>query len=149
MTNPITSQDKLSTEQIAQEISILMPLIARRVLFEFFQSVNISQSQLLTIMAVYDTGKCRLSEVSERMKVSNPTASGLVDRLVQNDYLTREADPVDRRAVNLSLTSKGEALAFKFRSTVKDKWHHILLELPETDQKDFIRILKVIKEKVS
>ncbi len=144
-----TTPNTQETNRIAGEIAVLMPLIARKVLFDFFQSVDISQSQLLTVVAVHDMGECRLSDLSQKMGISNPTASGLVDRLVQNGYMKREADPDDRRAVVLSVTDKGTKLTQKLRESTQQKWNNILTEIPQADQRDFIRILKVIKEKVS
>ena len=87
------------TEEIAKKISIIMPAIARRIILEFFQEVDISQSQLLAIMAIYEDEPCRLSDLSQRMQISDPTASGLVDRLAKNDYVLREQDPEDKRKI--------------------------------------------------
>lgn len=135
------------TAKIAEEISILMPVIARRILLEFFQSVDISQSQLLMIMAIYD-GKqpCRLSELSQAMRISDPTASGLVDRLAKAKYVSRTQDPEDRRALNIELTKKGNDLAKKFRTSVQNKWKEILVEIPSKDQESFIRIMRDIRK---
>ncbi|MGE0267593.1 MAG: MarR family winged helix-turn-helix transcriptional regulator [Candidatus Omnitrophota bacterium] len=137
------------TSDIASEISIIMPLIGRRILLDFFQSVDISQSQLLTIMAVHSKGTCRLSELSRAMEISNPTASGIVDRLVQNNYVIRTLDVNDRRAVCISLSAKGAQIAKKFQRTVQKKWYSILIELRQKDQDDFIRILRDIKERIT
>ena len=139
----------VDTNQIAEDISILMPAIARRILLKFFQSVEISQSQLLMIMSIYAKGTCRLSELSQEMEISNPTASGLVERLVQNEYVKRSADPNDRRAVCISLTKKGLQIANKFRQTIKKKWYDILITLPKKDQEDYIRIMREIGKKIS
>jgi len=137
------------TEEIAKEISMLMPAIARRILLEFFQEVDISQSQLLTIMAIYEKKTCRLSELSTKMGISDPTASGLVDRLSKARYVNREQDPDDRRAVCIALTNKGVHLAKKFRSAVSDRWVEILQQISKRDREEFIRILREIRSKVS
>lgn len=135
-------------EEIAKEISILMPAIARRILLEFFQLVDISQSQLLTIMAIYEKEPCRLSDLSMQMRISDPTASGLVDRLAKGGYINREQDRDDRRAISIILTVKGKNLAKKFRGMVKERWLDILKEIPKKDSEDFIRILREIRSKI-
>lgn len=43
-------------------------------------------------------------ELADHLRVSTPTISGLVDRLVGKDLLSRDPDPQDRRRVLLSLT---------------------------------------------
>lgn len=147
--NPGVELVMTKTADIAAEISIIMPHIGRRILLDFFQSVDISQSQLLMIMAIYSKGKCRLSDLSREMEVSNPTASGIVDRLVQNNYVTRTLDLRDRRAVSIALSVKGIQIAKRFQKTAQKKWHSILVELRQKDQNDFIRILRAIKERIS
>lgn len=135
--------------EIAAEIPEIMPLIARKVLLDFFNSVDISQSQLLMIMAIKSRQPCRLSDLSREMDISNPTASGLVDRLVQHELVQRTADPNDRRAVCISLTSTGERLVAKFRHHTKEKWQEILHHMTRRDQNDFIRILRDIRQQVA
>jgi len=137
------------TADIAAEISIIMPHIGRRILLDFFQSVDISQSQLLMIMAIYSKGQCRLSDLSREMEISNPTASGIVDRLVQNNYATRTLDLKDRRAVSIALSAKGVQVAKRFQRMAQKKWQSVLVELRQEDQNDFIRILRAIKERIS
>lgn len=138
-----------SMNDIAEELPEIMPVIARKVLLDFFQSVDISQSQLLMMMAIKAKQPCRLSELSQEMHISNPTASGLVDRLVQNGLVERAPDPQDRRAVCISLTPSGEKLVVKFRHHSKEKWQEILTNMTLQDQNDFIRILRDIRKQVS
>jgi len=46
-------------------------------------------------------------ELGERLGVSAPTASGLVDRLVEKGLITRADDPDDRRVRRLHPTAEG------------------------------------------
>lgn len=138
-----------SINEIAEELPEIMPVIARKVLLDFFQTVNISQSQLLMLMAVKAKQPCRLSELSQEMDISNPTASGLVDRLVQHGLVERASDPRDRRAVCISLSDRGEKLVMKFRHHSKERWQEILTNMTRQDQNDFIRILRDIRKQVS
>jgi DNA-binding MarR family transcriptional regulator len=46
-------------------------------------------------------------ELGERMQISAPTASGLIDRLVEKGLVTRFDDPGDRRVRRLRPTSDG------------------------------------------
>lgn len=46
-------------------------------------------------------------ELGDRLGVSAPTASGLVDRLVEKGWLARTDDPDDRRVRRLHVTSDG------------------------------------------
>lgn len=135
----------MKIEQIAQEISVLMPIIARRVLLGFFRDVDISQPQLFTLMAINELETCRLSQLVTIMQVKAPTVTGLVDRLEQNGLARRKPDTADRRVINVRLTPKGTRLAVKFRRAIKARWQEILQEIPSQDAKQLIQILRKIK----
>ena len=132
-------------DQIAGEVSVLMPMIARRVLLGFFQMVNITQAQIFTIMTLTEKSPVRLSELSKRMNISGPTVTGLVDRLERSGLVKRIPDKGDRRAINVDLTTKGKNIARKLRSTLKRKWKGLLITLPKKDQENYARILRKIQ----
>lgn len=132
-------------DQIAGEVSVLMPMIARRVLFEFFQSVKITQTQIFTIMTLTEKAPVRLSELSKRMNISAPTVTGIVDRLEKLGYVKRIPDGKDRRAINVGLTGKGKNIAKKLKATLKRKWKGLLIKLPKRDQEHYGRILRNIQ----
>jgi DNA-binding MarR family transcriptional regulator len=58
------------------------------------------------------------SQVIRELGVSKQAASQLVDTLVVRGYLTRQADPSDRRKMNLQLTDRGRAAAAAVRAGV-------------------------------
>jgi DNA-binding MarR family transcriptional regulator len=47
------------------------------------------------------------SAVSQKMNLSPSRASRVIDKMVQNGYLKRETDSVDRRKCNITLADKG------------------------------------------
>jgi DNA-binding MarR family transcriptional regulator len=137
------------TAQIAQEISVLMPVIARRILLSLFQSIEISQTQLFTIITLFEQEPCRLTELSRQLGISAPTTTGIVDRLELGGYARRLADKEDRRAVSVVLTPKGRRIAKTFRATVQERWHELLSSLSDEDQENYLRLLKKIREAVA
>ena len=134
-----------TTKQIAEEVSVLMPVIARRILMGFFQTTKITQTQIFTIMTLSEKAPCQLNELSERLQISAPTVTGIVDRLEKLDYVTRIHDKVDRRVVNVDLTAKGKRIAGTLKKTIKEKWQSLLLKLSKKDQENYVRILRNIQ----
>jgi DNA-binding MarR family transcriptional regulator len=63
------------------------------------------------VMAVLDrqVGTMTMSELSDKLLVSNGNVTGLVSRLVEDGMIAREADPVDRRTMRVELTDGGRA----------------------------------------
>jgi DNA-binding MarR family transcriptional regulator len=75
--------------------------------------LSLAQYHLLEPLA---DGPLTNRQVAELAGVSSPTATRMVDLLVRRRLVTRLEDPVDRRAVLISLTPAGrEALAAKLR----------------------------------
>ena len=134
------------TSQIAQEISVIMPKIARRVLLSFFQSIEIPPAQLFVIIILYEKGHCRFSTLSKELHIAAPTVTGIVDRLERGGFVERRHDIEDRRAINVLLTGKGKSIAQRLRATIKKRWQEILLNLSSQDQRNYLRILKTIQQ---
>jgi len=136
------------TDEISQEIAILMPILARRILFEFFQEVDVTQTQIFTLMTLYEQAPIRLSDLSSKLKVQAPTVTGIIDRLEKSHYVRRIPDTEDRRAINVDLTDKGRKVTKKMRGIIQSKWKDILETLPAVERETYLRILKKMVEKL-
>ena len=133
------------TDQIAEEVATLMPMIARRILLGFFQSIDITQTQVFTIMTLSERSPVRLSQLRKKLQISAPTVTGIVDRLERSGYVARLPDQKDRRVINVDLTAKGRDIAKKLKKTLKTKWKGLLSKLPVGDQNNYVGILRKIQ----
>ena len=134
-----------TTKQIAEEVSVLMPVIARKIFLKFFQTINISQTQIFTIMTLSEKAPCQLNELRAKFQISAPMVTGIIDRLEKLGYVKRIHDKADRRVVNVDLTAKGRKIAGKLKRTLKEKWEELLLKLPKEDQENYVSILRKIQ----
>jgi DNA-binding MarR family transcriptional regulator len=69
---------------------------------------NLSLQQVQALGCVETCPGDSLSHLAEMLGLALPSASHLVDGLVQRGMLARRTDPGDRRQVRLDLTAKGE-----------------------------------------
>lgn len=69
----------------------------------------------LATLAAY--GRMRLGDLAAKEGVAAATMSRIVAALVDSGYVTRESDPVDRRAWLATVTEDGEKLLSGVRST--------------------------------
>lgn len=83
--------------------------------------------QLSTLLAIRDRRELSLKDVAEATGVSAPSASVMVDRLVDLGVLTREAGRQDRRAVRLALSKEGERVV----ETLEEQLLRALVDLIE------------------
>ncbi len=83
---------------------------AMQAFWQFTREAGISAPQMQTLMRLHYRGECNVSEVGSHLDISNPAASQLIQRLVDEGLVVRQAMQSDRRAKTLTLTAKGQAL---------------------------------------
>ncbi|WP_154793479.1 MarR family winged helix-turn-helix transcriptional regulator [Occultella kanbiaonis] len=71
-------------------------------------TLTMQQFKLLAI--VHFQGEQTISALAEAMRVSMPTVSGAIERLVERGLLSRREDPDDRRVRLVGLADDGERL---------------------------------------
>lgn len=63
--------------------------------------------QYNALLAVRDAREVSVKQLAERLQVSPPSASTMVDRLVDMGLLERQQNPSDRRSVQIRLSTEG------------------------------------------
>jgi DNA-binding MarR family transcriptional regulator len=88
--------------------------------------------------------KAHMKDIAQALRITLPTATGLVDNLVKNGYLKRYQEVGDRRIVHVSLSSKGYKLLDTF-SEMRREW---LIKIRDSMTLDkwgkFVRALQTI-----
>lgn len=74
---------------------------------------NLKHSEIFVLFCIKkseaaETEGIKLSEISNRMHVSNPTTTKVISGLEDNGYVVRCIDKEDRRSARITLTTKGE-----------------------------------------
>lgn len=70
-----------------------------------------------------------IGELAERLQIKHHSAVGLVDRLVLEKLVQRDASAEDRRCVNICLTSRGEAVLEELSALHREQLRRIGPEL--------------------
>ena len=65
---------------------------------------------LLAIKGFPGRDHVTVGELAERLQIKHHSAVGLIDRLVLEDLVERDASAEDRRQVHISLTTRGEGM---------------------------------------
>ncbi len=102
--------------QLVQTIRRFMDVAMHRSMRERSQlakATGVSMPQFGVLIQLRYRGNCGISDIGERFDISTPAASQLVDKLVQSGLVERAEDPDDRRAKQLTLTSRGKAVIEK------------------------------------
>lgn len=103
-----TDHDVLVAELDRQELRLLHALAWDRCAPLLATTLTIQQLKVLLLVRL--EGPLGGHDLAERLGVSAPTVSGVVDRLTERGLVARLADPHDRRVRRVRLTAAGERL---------------------------------------
>lgn len=95
------------------------------------------------LAALYQHPKgMKMSELSGVLKVTNGNVTGIVDRLVKDGMITRDAVAYDRRALLVCLTQQGK-IAFTRQAEQHEQWIDELLSgIPLDDADTMLQLLE-------
>ncbi|CAM4186028.1 MarR family winged helix-turn-helix transcriptional regulator [Listeria booriae] len=99
-------------EKLIREVVLSFRSVQRKIhqyLQEEAAKRDITTVQLFSLGTLKREPHLTLGELAERVQVNKSTMSGIVDRLVKANYLTRGREEGNRRALNLQLTAEGLA----------------------------------------
>lgn len=77
---------------------------------EYFAELDVTFSQLLVLMALWENDAQPVSSIGQRLHLDNGTLTPLLKRIEAKGLLTRQRSKDDERTVIISLTKKGTAL---------------------------------------
>ncbi len=128
-------------EQTAQAISILMPHIMQGAHLGVFAKRSMTQTQFLILVSLHARGACTMSDIAFHLKVSMPTVTGLVNRLVEAKYIKRSPHLEDRRQIVIALTPKADRFLKLFKSIIAKRWVEVLSVLNNQELEQFQAII--------
>ena len=129
-------------QQTAQAISILMPHIMQGAHLGVFAKRSMTQTQFLILVSLHSRGACTMSDVASHLRVSMPTVTGLVNRLVEAKYIKRSAHPQDRRQIIIDLTPKARVFLKQFQGIIAKRWTEVLNVLNDEELMQFYTIIQ-------
>jgi DNA-binding MarR family transcriptional regulator len=93
--------------------------------------LDLSMAQLKTLWIIHAAGVASIGEIAETLGVGQPTASHLVDRLVQAQLVARAEDPLDRRRTLAQLSVSGKELIERLQRIRNEPLRRWLAQLDE------------------
>ena len=86
--------------------------------------ISMPQAKILLILHVH--GPRRMSDIASELDVTLPTATSLIDRLVEKQYVVREAQPDDRRVVLCHLSEVGQQAIGRMWQSARNRSQELL-----------------------
>jgi DNA-binding MarR family transcriptional regulator len=72
--------------------------------------LNLTIVQLKSLIFIYHMGVCNFKQLADALKVSPPNVTGIIDRMVEQDLVSREDNPQNRRMQMLKVTPRGASI---------------------------------------
>lgn len=113
-------------------------------LIRFGKESGLSMPQMSALFHLHHGSGCGVAHIGEHLGVTNAAASQMVERLVQNGLVERTEDPVDRRAKQLKLTAKGNALVQEGIEVRRHWMENLSITLKFREQDEIIAALKIL-----
>ncbi len=123
-------------DPIEQTIALFgefMGKVAMSTLAEWMNDTQLTMAQCRVLIALAQERVSTVGKLAERLKVGEPTASHLVDRMVHGGLAERTEDPQDRRRVLVSLSPEGRKLAEQRLQSKKERLRELLRGVSEED----------------
>jgi DNA-binding MarR family transcriptional regulator len=98
------------------------------------------------LWALHDSGPVLMRKLSQVLRVTPRTITGLVDALEADGWVTRSPHPADRRATIISLTPAAETALARLRAAYEGFAHDLLGDVSAGDLASSRRVISTIED---
>ncbi len=106
-----------------------------RVVENALAGVELSLPQYRMLVFLDESGAAAASALAGRLGVSRPSVTALVDGLVARGWVTRAADPADRRRVSHQVTQTGREVLARADAAVESRLAELAAVIPTADDR--------------
>lgn len=103
---------------------------------------GISVAQMKALVHLAQTGPQTMSELASGLRITTPSATGLVNPLVDYGYVVRHRESKDRRVVTVSLSDSANELAQRLVGLRRAQIEKVLEGMSAQRQQQFLDGLK-------
>jgi MarR family transcriptional regulator, organic hydroperoxide resistance regulator len=107
--------------------------------------LNLNAAEINALANLGEGGTLNVRQLSERTGTRASTLTGVLDRLENRGYLSRELDPGDRRSFRLPLTETGQAVATRVLAAVADLEREALARVSATQLAGYHAVITALQ----
>ena len=108
-----------------------------------WELTSIQADVLVYILLHADKGEINQLDIQATFKLTNPTVSGIVDRLEEKNFIKRVKSLKDARYRRLVPMPKGEELLDVLTRSAHDAEEELLRDMTPAEQDEFARLLQI------
>lgn len=110
---------------------------------------DFTMPQTMIIYNLANNDKMKISDLSEKMGLTNSTVSGIVDRLEDQGVVYRERSTKDRRVVFVQFTPEHKKKYIDMHDNVDKYFDDMLAQIPPSQMETIMVSLNILKEAIS
>lgn len=118
--------------------------IAIRSLTDCGDGDAVTLPQYRTLVVLSESGPRRLADLADALGVSPSTATRMCDRLVRKGLITRTRDELDRREVNLKVTTDGRSTVMNVINRRRSDVCALLTSIPRATRRELVDSLRLL-----
>lgn len=112
----------------------------------FFDTHDISQAEYNMFICLENCKHFNSYSVAEKMQLSLSRVSRIIDKMVNKEFLTRSINKIDRRAIDIKMTSKGKEVMDKIIQYRNERASKLESKINEKEKADIgINLKKLIE----
>lgn len=105
------------------------------------KGLGLSLSHFEVIIFLAHAGEATMKEVAEMLHITPPSASVLIDTLVEKKLVKRAPSEKDRRTIHIKLSTEAQKLMISIHKKKVSIFKKMLSKLNSEDQENLTRIL--------
>jgi DNA-binding MarR family transcriptional regulator len=104
--------------------------------------------QIHALLYVREHEGMTMKELAKHLKITSPSATSFVNRLVKLKWVERFTDPENRKLVRLKISTTGTAMLQQSMKERKEEMRKVLSLLSPDDQEELARILTHLSDAI-
>ncbi|NLE74372.1 MAG: MarR family transcriptional regulator [Actinobacteria bacterium] len=136
---------KAAHDEVVLEILKLLPSLGRalgRTVPPDIRREGISVAQVKALVHLAQHGAQTMSDLATGLRITTPSATGLINPLVEQGYVVRHRESKDRRVVTVSLSEEAEPLADRLVNMRKGQIAKVIEDFTPEEQALFLSGLR-------
>lgn len=113
---------------------------------DYFGDCGLTMPQMAVLTILGQHGEMRISDISEKMGLTNSTTSGIIDRLERMEIVERIRQDRDRRVVKVVLTQKASDVDQNIDLMMDKYFQNLFSKASEEDLKAVIKGFEIINK---
>jgi DNA-binding MarR family transcriptional regulator len=105
---------------------------------------GVTPGQYAVLKCLWDENGQTAKQLAERLFLDGSTVTGVLDRMEQKGLIVKQADPRDRRALQVKLTEKGRGLEEPLTRVIEEANQKALRNLDEAHARELKQLLQTI-----